>query len=143
MHWDLIMSKIVRIEIIILMYSGAILSRVRFITWTECKLLWKSEQFKGCSFDLGTEHNFQKAEGSSTFNVPYDIKSIMHYWGTAFSKNRQPTMVSKVEIICKRTIGNITLGYACIVALKSCVLICRMARRSVTTKWYQHLTQWN
>jgi len=33
----------------------------------------------------------------STFNVPYNTKSIMHYGSYAFSKNEQPTILTKVK----------------------------------------------
>ena len=41
--------------------------------------------------------NFRKQSSSrvSTFGVPYDGLSIMHYRSTAFSKNRRPTIEAK------------------------------------------------
>ncbi|ODN00311.1 Zinc metalloproteinase nas-7 [Orchesella cincta] len=45
----------------------------------------------------GTEHNFNKYSSSqvSTFGVAYDLRSIMHYGSTAFSKNGQPTIIAR------------------------------------------------
>lgn len=43
------------------------------------------------------EHNFDKYSTSqvSTFNTPYDYKSIMHYSAYAFSTNGRPTIEPK------------------------------------------------
>ncbi|KAJ6637360.1 Zinc metalloproteinase nas-4 [Pseudolycoriella hygida] len=53
-------------------------------------ILWKNIQ-------PGMESNFNKYSTNkvTTFDVPYNYKSIMHYEGYAFSKNRQPTIVAK------------------------------------------------
>jgi len=40
-------------------------------------------------------YNFDKMMDTSTFNVPYDIRSIMHYDSYAFSNNGQPTLLAK------------------------------------------------
>lgn len=44
------------------------------------------------------EYAFDKYPPSevTTFNVPYNYRSIMHYDSGAFSSNGQPTMISKV-----------------------------------------------
>ena len=41
----------------------------------------------------GTVHNFDKIDGSLN-QGPYDFDSMMHYFGTAFSKNGQPTITA-------------------------------------------------
>ncbi|KAL5277303.1 hypothetical protein ACFFRR_002499 [Megaselia abdita] len=45
----------------------------------------------------GQEHNFIKYTNQevTNFNTRYDYDSIMHYYGTAFSKNGLPTMTPK------------------------------------------------
>lgn len=45
----------------------------------------------------GTEHNFRKYPRSlvDSLGTPYDYASVMHYGGTAFSKNGRPTIVSR------------------------------------------------
>lgn len=45
------------------------------------------------------KHNFDKIPSSLTFGVPYDGLSIMHYPEDAFSKNKKPTIISKVGIL--------------------------------------------
>nr|XP_019938139.1 PREDICTED: low choriolytic enzyme-like [Paralichthys olivaceus] len=45
----------------------------------------------------GMQRNFNKQQGN-TFNLPYDITSIMHYGGGFFSANGQPTIVSIKDI---------------------------------------------
>lgn len=54
------------------------------------KILWDNIQ-------AGHSHNFEKASSStySNFNTAYDIGSIMHYKGNAFSKNGQLTIQAK------------------------------------------------
>ncbi|OXA53360.1 Zinc metalloproteinase nas-7 [Folsomia candida] len=37
-------------------------------------------------------------QGSITFGVPYDVRSIMHYNSQGFSSNGQPTILTKVRI---------------------------------------------
>ena len=44
-------------------------------------------------------YNFDRLDDTSTFNVPYDTRSIMHYDSYAFSQNGQPTLLGKVLII--------------------------------------------
>ena len=44
----------------------------------------------------GNEHNFVKRRNSLTYGLPYDGLSIMHYQSSAFSINRNPTIISKV-----------------------------------------------
>lgn len=48
----------------------------------------------------GLEGNFDKGSSSSTttFGVPYDYGSVMHYSANAFSSNGRPTIVAKVSI---------------------------------------------
>jgi len=43
------------------------------------------------------KHNFDKQYTAKTFGLPYDFGSVMHYWDTAFSKNRNrfKTIVAK------------------------------------------------
>ena len=46
----------------------------------------------------GNEYNFYPKRSTTTFGVPYDGKSIMHYRSTDFSKNgRLLTIESKVN----------------------------------------------
>lgn len=47
----------------------------------------------------GLESNFEKGSSGSTttFGVPYDYGSVMHYSSNAFSRNGQPTIVAKVS----------------------------------------------
>lgn len=48
----------------------------------------------------GMENNFVKRSASqvTTFGVPYNTRSIMHYSSRAFSKNGQPTITAKVKL---------------------------------------------
>uniref|UniRef100_H2Y7W0 Metalloendopeptidase n=1 Tax=Ciona savignyi TaxID=51511 RepID=H2Y7W0_CIOSA len=43
----------------------------------------------------GKEHNFNKRNSINSLGSPYDLQSIMHYGGNAFSKNRSPTIVDR------------------------------------------------
>jgi hypothetical protein len=45
------------------------------------------------------EHNFKRYSvfKITSFRVPYDYESIMHYGPYAFSKNGQPTIVPRVS----------------------------------------------
>ena len=43
------------------------------------------------------KYNFHVQRSTTTFDVPYDGKSVMHYSSTAFSKNGRPTIESKVN----------------------------------------------
>jgi hypothetical protein len=43
------------------------------------------------------EYNFEKYKNFHAFRVPYDVNSIMHYSSYAFSKNQQPTILTKVN----------------------------------------------
>ena len=51
-----------------------------------------------CS-STGQEHNFDKYNASTitSFGVPYDYESIMHYGPYAFSENGQKTIEPKVS----------------------------------------------
>ncbi|XP_055626255.1 blastula protease 10-like [Toxorhynchites rutilus septentrionalis] len=72
----------------------------------------------------GTESNFLKysADEVTSFDVRYDYGSVMHYGGTAFSKNGLPTIVPKdpnAEIgqrigMSERDISKINLMYRCL-----------------------------
>lgn len=48
----------------------------------------------------GYHHNFQKYSSGyiTSFNLPYDYDSIMHYSNNAFSVNGNITIVPKVKI---------------------------------------------
>jgi len=50
-------------------------------------------------FTVGKERNFIKRNSSvaSSFGVPYDQRSIMHYRSNVFSTNGQPTIIAKVR----------------------------------------------
>ncbi|KAF4523390.1 hypothetical protein B566_EDAN013472 [Ephemera danica] len=50
------------------------------------------------NIENGMEFNFELVQ-SATFNIPYDYDSVMHYSGTAFSKNGLPTITAKVIIL--------------------------------------------
>lgn len=52
-----------------------------------------------CALEKGLGHAFQKysPEIVTSFGVPYNIQSIMHYDNLAFSKNGQPTIKAKVK----------------------------------------------
>ncbi|XP_078488421.1 uncharacterized protein LOC100176732 isoform X2 [Ciona intestinalis] len=43
----------------------------------------------------GKQHNFNKRNSINSLGSNYDIQSIMHYGGFAFSKNRQATIVER------------------------------------------------
>ncbi|XP_042251351.1 astacin-like metalloendopeptidase isoform X2 [Thunnus maccoyii] len=45
----------------------------------------------------GMERNFKKQQGE-TFELPYDVKSIMHYGSGFFSANGLPTIVPNVDV---------------------------------------------
>ncbi|XP_038589870.1 astacin-like metalloendopeptidase isoform X3 [Micropterus salmoides] len=45
----------------------------------------------------GMEKNFKKQEGE-TFDLPYDVTSIMHYGSVFFSSNGRPTIVPKNNV---------------------------------------------
>ena len=42
-------------------------------------------------------NNFKKYSQFTTFNLPYDAQSIMHYGSSFFSRNGRPTITSKVN----------------------------------------------
>ena len=44
-----------------------------------------------------SKSNFNRHCDSETYNVPYDVESIMHYRFEDFSKNGNPTIESKVN----------------------------------------------
>ncbi|XP_059472510.1 uncharacterized protein LOC132194928 [Neocloeon triangulifer] len=52
------------------------------------KILWNNVRD-------ANRHNFNKAR-STSFGVPYDYSSVMHYSASAFSKNGRPTILPKV-----------------------------------------------
>lgn len=47
----------------------------------------------------GMENNFQKgsADTTTSYGIPYDYESVMHYSAGAFSKNNLPTIVAVVS----------------------------------------------
>lgn len=49
--------------------------------------------------------NFERNAKDETFKVPYDYGSILHYSATAFSKNGQPTIISKGSSATKDMMG--------------------------------------
>lgn len=55
----------------------------------------------------GKEHNFNKVNSQlfENFGTPYDYYSVMHYSSNCFSKNSNPTIVTKFSLY-KNVIGN-------------------------------------
>ncbi|CAL8075777.1 unnamed protein product [Orchesella dallaii] len=51
----------------------------------------------------GRAHNFEKYEDTLTFDVPYDVQSIMHYGSYDFNSNKQPTIVEKDRSLIIKT----------------------------------------
>lgn len=49
----------------------------------------------------GHKSDFGKAPSSivTTYDVPYDLNSVMHYPNNAFSRNGKPTLMSKVSLL--------------------------------------------
>lgn len=45
----------------------------------------------------GHQHNFNRETGITSFGVPYNPRSIMHYRSRDFSRNGQPTITAKVR----------------------------------------------
>ncbi|RZF45131.1 hypothetical protein LSTR_LSTR000541 [Laodelphax striatellus] len=63
---------------------------------------WERDQHVSINWqniESGRENNFEKAKKQQTDaqGVGYDYRSVMHYSSNAFSKNNQPTIVSKVH----------------------------------------------
>ena len=48
------------------------------------------------NIDPKNKYNFDKKYSTAQLNLPYDLRSIMHYESHAFSINGRPTIVSKV-----------------------------------------------
>lgn len=49
--------------------------------------------------------NFEKNSKDETFKISYDYGSVLHYSPTAFSKNGQPTIVTKGSPATKNMMG--------------------------------------
>ena len=61
------------------------------------------DQYVSISWENIKEHveiNFEKVNNKywSNFGLPYDYTSVMHYGQNAFSKNGNPTIITKVFI---------------------------------------------
>jgi len=56
----------------------------------------------------GAGFQFQKVSSnvSSTYDIPYNYKSVMHYSAWAFSTNTQPTMIPKKSGVDLKDLGN-------------------------------------
>jgi hypothetical protein len=59
--------------------------------------------------------NFDKVpdDVAATYNVPYDYKSLMHYYSTAYSRNGKKTIVAKVPcslLLYQNNMININIG---------------------------------
>lgn len=63
----------------------------------KCKLIC-SLTVSRIVFHLGKKNNFNSYDEteSSSLGVPYDYGSVMHYSKTSFSKEREPTIVTKI-----------------------------------------------
>lgn len=42
----------------------------------------------------GKQRNFEIYRNSISYNLPYDLKSLMHYQSYAFSRNQKPTITA-------------------------------------------------
>ncbi|XP_034117454.1 hatching enzyme 1.2-like [Drosophila albomicans] len=50
------------------------------------------------NIEHGQAYNFQIERGTTSFGVPYDLNSVMHYYKNAFAKDRRiPTIYAKVN----------------------------------------------
>ena len=60
-----------------------------------------------CTFPYtGSESKFAISDDFVTQSLPYDYQSVMHYTIDAYSKNDQPTIISKNSYVSNETLGS-------------------------------------